>query len=66
MARPGGDFSVFDTRLGVDVTSNIQAELFGSNIFDTKQLLIVDTEIPDNREVLGRPRTIGMTVRANF
>lgn len=65
-AAPSGDFTVFDARIGVDISSNIQAELFASNIFDTKQLLIVDTELPDNREVLGRPRTIGMTVRANF
>lgn len=65
-AAPGGDFTVFDARIGLDISSNIQAELFASNIFDTKQLLIVDTEIPDNREVLGRPRTIGVTVRANF
>jgi outer membrane receptor protein involved in Fe transport len=65
-AAPGGDFTVFDARIGLDISSNIQAELFASNIFDTKQLLIVDTEIPDSREVLGRPRTIGVTVRANF
>lgn len=65
-AAPGGDFTVFDARIGIDITNNIQAELFASNIFDTKQLLIVDTEIPDNREVLGRPRTMGVTVRANF
>lgn len=65
-AEPGGDFAVFDARFGLDVSSNVQAELFASNIFNTKQLLIVDTEIPDNREVLGRPRTIGLTVRANF
>nr|KIS29568.1 hypothetical protein TQ38_28070 [Novosphingobium sp. P6W] len=65
-SAPGGDFTVFDARIGFDISSNIQAELFASNIFDTKQLLIVDTELPDNREVLGRPRTIGVTVRANF
>ncbi|WP_447751216.1 TonB-dependent receptor [Sphingopyxis fribergensis] len=65
-AEPGGDFAVFDARLGLDITPKIQAEVFASNIFDTKQLLIVDTEIPDNRELLGRPRTIGATIRLNF
>lgn len=65
-SEPGGDFAVIDARFGMNISNNVQAELFASNIFDTKQLLIVDTEIPDNREVLGRPRTIGLTIRANY
>jgi outer membrane receptor protein involved in Fe transport len=63
---PAGDFAVVDARIGVDLTDRLQLELYGSNLFDVKQLLTVDTEIPDNRELLGRPRTIGATLRARY
>lgn len=65
-AAPSGDFVVVDARLGFDLVRGLQAELYATNIFDTKQLLVVDTELPDQRQVVGRPRTIGATVRADF
>lgn len=65
-AAPSGDFVVVDARLGADLVRGVQAELYATNIFNTKQLLVVDTELPDQRQVLGRPRTIGATIRADF
>lgn len=63
---PSGNFVVFDARIGTDITKGLQAEIFANNLFDRKQLLIVDTELPDQRQVLGRPRTIGATLRYKF
>lgn len=63
---PSGDFAVVDARIGTDLAEGLQAEIFASNLFDTKQLLIVDTELPDQRQVLGRPRTIGATLRYRY
>lgn len=63
---PSGDFAVVDARIGTDLAEGLQAEIFATNLFDTKQLLIVDTELPDQRELLGRPRTIGATLRFKY
>lgn len=65
-AQPAGDFAVVDARFGVDLTDYVQLEVYGSNLLDTKQLLTVDTELPDNRQILGRPRTFGATIRAKY
>jgi len=65
-AAPAGDFTVVDARLGLDLKDKLRAELFGANLFDTKQLIIVDTELPDSRQVIGRPRTIGLSLRYEY
>ncbi|WP_416235208.1 TonB-dependent receptor domain-containing protein [Nitrospirillum sp. BR 11163] len=65
-AQPAGNFTVVDARIGMDVSSGLQAEIFATNIFNTKQLLEVDTELPDQRQILGRPRTVGITLRYDY
>lgn len=65
-AQPGGDYAVLDGRVGLNLSDQIRAELYGNNLFDTKQLVIVDTELPDKRQVLGRPRTVGLTLRYQY
>lgn len=65
-AQPAGNFTVVDARVGMDVSSGLQAEIFATNIFNTKQLLEVDTELPDQRQILGRPRTVGITLRYDY
>lgn len=65
-AQPAGDFAVVDMRLGVAIDKRFSAEIYGANIFDNKQFIVVDTELPDQRQVLGRPRTVGVTLRYQY
>jgi iron complex outermembrane recepter protein len=61
-----GGFAVVDVRAGVQLSEGLKAEFFTTNLFNNKQMLSVDTELPDQRQVLGRPRTIGVVLRYGF
>ena len=66
VVKDSGDFMVTDLRAGLSLDAHIRAEVFAENVFDVRQTILVDTELPDAREVLGRPRTIGVTMRVAY
>ncbi|MGE4410664.1 MAG: TonB-dependent receptor, partial [Sphingobium sp.] len=61
-----GDYMTVDLRAGTEIDSALRLELFASNLFNVHQKMVVDTELPDSRRVVGRPRTIGMTLRFGY
>ncbi|MDR3513861.1 MAG: TonB-dependent receptor [Caulobacteraceae bacterium] len=65
-AQAAGDYAVVDLRVGLNLTSQIRAEAFANNLFDAHQLILVDTELSDGREVIGRPRTVGLSLHYDY
>ena len=65
-AEPAGDYAVVDLRIGLNLTAQIRAEAFANNLLDARQLILVDTELPDGRQVIGRPRTVGLALHYDY
>lgn len=66
LVEPAGDYVTVDMRAGAEVRNGIRAEVFASNLFNARQDILIDTELPDSRRVVGRPRTVGLTLRMNY
>ncbi|MGE4410788.1 MAG: TonB-dependent receptor [Sphingobium sp.] len=66
LVETAGDYMTVDLRAGTEIDSALRLELFASNLFNVHQKMVVDTELPDSRRVVGRPRTIGMTLRFGY
>jgi iron complex outermembrane recepter protein len=66
LVLPSGDYEIVDLRAGFAVSSSLRLEIFAQNVFDTRPSILVDTELPDGREVIGRPRTIGAMLRFSY
>lgn len=66
LVETAGDYLTVDLRAGTEVSSSLKLEVFASNLFNVHQKVLVDTELPDSRRVVGRPRTVGMTLRFGY
>lgn len=66
LVEAAGDYATVDLRVGTQINPALKLELFASNLFDARQKILVDTELPDSRRVVGRPRTVGMTLRFGY
>lgn len=66
LVEAAGGYTTVDIRAGTEVNSALKLELFASNLFDINQKILVDTELPDSRRIVGRPRTVGVTMRFGY
>ncbi|HBM82209.1 MAG TPA: hypothetical protein DD459_00935 [Halieaceae bacterium] len=63
--RESGDYTTVNLRWRTEF-GNLSGEIFANNLLDETVEIVADTEMPDGRIYMGRPRTVGARINYRF